>query len=286
MNSSKLPNSVSASIVLFNTPKDLLQDVYASVINSDLNINLYLIDNSPQPCVDHLDYPTAHYIFTGKNLGYGAGHNVAIRKIINISTFHFILNPDIKFTPSTIPSILKFMESDPTIGHVMPQIVYPDGEIQYLCKLIPNPIDLFARKFLPAFLKPILTARMNQFELRDTGYQTTMDVPYLSGCFMALRLEALKQVGLFDERFFMYPEDIDLTRRIAELYRTTYFPEAKVIHSHARESYQNFRMLWVHISNMVTYFNKWGWVFDSNRAKINSRTLYKLKQQKLINRNN
>jgi hypothetical protein len=99
-----------------------------------------------------------------------------------------------------------------------------------------------------------------------------MDVPYLSGCFMALRVEALRKIGLFDERFFMYPEDIDLTRRMAECYRTTYFPKVRVVHDHARESYRNYRMLWVHIKNMIIYFNKWGWIYDQSRQKINSRT--------------
>jgi hypothetical protein len=263
----------SASIVLYNTPKPLLQKVYDSVLQSGIPIELFLIDNSPSPCIKSDDFPAARYTFTGKNLGYGAGHNVAIRKILESSSYHFVLNPDISFQPPTLPAILKFMDSDLTIGQVMPQIVYPNGEIQYLCKLIPSPIDLLARKFLPSFLKFALEPRMHRFELRATGYQTIMDVPYLSGCFMALRVAALQKVGLFDERFFMYPEDIDLTRRMAEFYRTTYFPKVQVIHDHARESYRSYRMLWIHVKNIVSYFNKWGWIVDHKRSFINNRTI-------------
>jgi GT2 family glycosyltransferase len=105
--------------------------------------------------------------------------------------------------------------------------------------------------------------------MRASGYNKIMNVPYLSGCFMFLRTEALKDVGLFDERFFMYPEDIDLTRRIHGKFRTVFFPEVSIIHHHAQSSYLNFRMLLIHIENMIKYFNKWGWIFDKERKKIN-----------------
>jgi hypothetical protein len=280
MNPQPSPTRLSASIVLFDTPKHLLQKVYDSVVQSGLPVELLLIDNSPHPCIEPGNFPAAEYIFIGKNLGYGAGHNVAIRKILDSSTYHFVLNPDISFESPTLPAIIEFMNSDPTIGQVMPQIVYPNGEIQYLCKLIPSPIDLLARRFLPSFLKSTLEPRMHRFELRETGYQTIIDAPFLSGCFMALQVEALKKVGLFDERFFMYAEDIDLSRRIAECYRTTYFPEVRVVHDHARESYRNYRMLWVHIKNMIIYFNKWGWIYDRQRRIVNTRILQSLNLQK------
>jgi len=117
--------------------------------------------------------------------------------------------------------MVEYMENNPGVGHLMPKILNPDGSIQRLCKLVPTPFDLFARMFLPSLIKAKLSRR---FELHGSGYNKVMFVPYLSGCFMLLRIEALKMVGLFDERFFMYPEDIDLTRRIAEKYETVFFP--------------------------------------------------------------
>jgi hypothetical protein len=280
MSPQKFTSKLSASIVLYNTPEHLLRKPYDSIIESGLAIELILVDNSPVPCIEPSKFPFAHYTFTGRNAGYGQGHNIAIREIINSSTYHFVLNPDISFPPETLPTIIEFMDSDVTIGQVMPRVEYPDGEIQYLCKLVPTPWDLLVRRFSPSFLKPILKAQRHRFELRETGYQTTIDVPFLSGCFMALRVEGLKKVGLFDERFFMYAEDIDLTRRIAELYRTTYFPSVKITHDHARESYQNHRMLWIHIKNLCIYFNKWGWIFDKQRKRLNQRTLQALVQMK------
>jgi hypothetical protein len=90
---------------------------------------------------------------------------------------------------------------------------------------------------------------------------------------MLLRTEALEKVGLFDERFFMYPEDIDLTRRIHRHYATCFYPDVSVIHAHTQGSYKNRKLLWIHLINMAKYFNKWGWLCDSERRKINAETL-------------
>jgi len=78
---------------------------------------------------------------------------------------------------------------------------------------------------------------------------------------------------MFDERFFMYPEDIDLTRRIHRKYRTVFYPEVSVVHQHAQGSYSNVKLLFIHIRNMVRYFNKWGWFFDKERREINNEIL-------------
>jgi GT2 family glycosyltransferase len=100
-----------------------------------------------------------------------------------------------------------------------------------------------------------------------------MEVPYLSGCFMFLRVAALKKVGLFDERFFMYPEDIDLTRRMYKEFKTVFYPEVEITHQHARESYKSLKLFYIHIVNMIRYFNKWGWFFDKERRIVNQRVI-------------
>lgn len=114
---------------------------------------------------------------------------------------------------------------------------------------------------------------MEQFELRHSNYDKIMDVPYLSGCFMLFRTSSLRRIGLFDERFFMYPEDIDITRRMHAEFRTVFFPGATIVHDHARESYKSASALWVHLYNLAKYFNKWGWAWDSERERVNRATL-------------
>jgi len=152
----------------------------------------------------------------------------------------------------------------------MPKILYPDGSIQRLCKLVPKPTDLLLRRI---FSNKIRAQNNSIFELHSSGYDKLMFVPYLSGCFMLLRQSALIDIGLFDERFFMYPEDIDLTRRMAERYDTLFYPHVSVIHEHGRESHKSFNMFVIHLVNLVRYFNKWGWFYDSKRDELNRKTL-------------
>jgi len=245
-----------------------------SALKSSLRLTVYLVDNSPVPARHpYLDNPQVIYIRANRNNGYGAGHNIAMRRILNSSEFHFVLNPDIYFDPFELQKMVEFMAENPTVGQLMPKVVYPDGALQYLCKLLPSPLDLLSRRFSTVPLRWSGRRAAGQFDLRFTNYDRVMEGPYLSGCFMLFRTSALQQIGLFDERFFMYPEDIDITRRMHAEYRTVFFPHATVVHDHARESYKSTRALWVHLYNMAKYFNKWGWIWDPEREKVNRATL-------------
>lgn len=83
-------------------------------------------------------------------------------------------------------------------------------------------MELFGRRFLP--FKGIQQKRDERFELHAFGYDKIIEVPSLSGCFMFMRVDVLKRTGGFDERFFMYAEDLDLCRRIGEVAKTIYYP--------------------------------------------------------------
>ena len=264
---------ITASIVLYNNDESVKKAIN-SFLSTHLQLKLYLVDNSPSDKLrnelsDFIEREDVEYIFNNKNVGYGAGHNVAIKQIINISKYHLVLNPDIEFGEGVIEELLNFMGLNADVGHVIPKVLFPDGDLQYVCKLIPTPFNFFSR-FLPI---PFLTKYNQKFELRFSGYNKIMNIPYLSGCFMFLRCDALKEVGLFDERFFMYPEDIDLTRRIHKKYRTVFYPYVHVSHEHAKASYKNFKLFLVHINNTIKYFNKWGWFFDEERKAVNKKTI-------------
>ncbi len=265
---------VTASVVLYNTPKDQLNRLIDCTAGSSQKVHLYLVDNSPRSVDSTLFHrPGVTYIKAKANKGYGAGHNIALRRTIDSADFHFVLNPDISFGPEELGKMVRFMENNPSVGQLMPKVVYPGGRTQYLCKLIPTPADLFLRRFALGPLKALASKKIEQFELRFTGYEREMDVPYLSGCFMLFRTSALKHIGLFDERFFMYPEDIDITRRMHAEFRTVFFPKAIVVHDHAQESYKSKRALLVHMINLIKYFNKWGWIWDEQRTKINRKVI-------------
>jgi len=268
---------LTASIVLYKTSEFELKEVIKCLFNNSENITIYLIDNSPTDQLrkfEELDV-RIKYIFNNSNIGYGAAHNIALKKAMSDGVkYHLVLNSDIEFRNDTLSQLLIYLEKNKSVGHVMPKITYPNGELQYLCKIIPTPIDLVLRRFIPSSL---YQRRRKIYQLEFTNYSRIMEVPYLSGCFMFLRVEALKEVGLFDERFFMYPEDVDLTRRINEKYKTIYYPEVAVIHNHAKDSYKSIKMLRIHIFNMIKYFNKWGWIIDRKRSSVNERILKQLK---------
>lgn len=236
---------------------------------------LYLVDNSEEgagECVSgSWKDKRVQYIFQGKNTGYGRGHNVALRESVQDGIrYHLVMNADIVVRAEDIDRLCCFMESRQDVGQLMPKVVYPNGELQYLCKLLPTPMDVFGRRFLPQRWNEKRNAR---YELRSSGYNRSMNVPYLSGCFMLLRTEAAQKAGLFDKRYFMYPEDIDLTRTIHRHYATLYYPEVTIVHNHKKGSYHSMSLLWVHIVNMCRYFNKWGWFFDKERREVNRTTL-------------
>jgi GT2 family glycosyltransferase len=272
--------SINVSIVLFKNDQDLVKKAIYSCINSVLINRIYLIDNSPTDilsCLASLD-SRIEYIFNSANLGFGKAHNIALRKSIEENIpYHLILNPDVYFNKGVLEELYYFMEANKDVGLVMPKVLYSDGTIQYLCKLLPTPFDLFGRRFLNfGPFKKIIENRNKIYELRFTGYDKIMEVPYLSGCFMFIRTEVLKKVGLFDERFFMYLEDTDLSRRIHRVSKTIYYPEVSIYHEYGKGSYKNPKLLKYHLDSAIKYFNKYGWFFDKERDEINKKTLKKL----------
>lgn len=266
---------ITASIVLYKNSPDLVAKAIKSFLNTDLNVFLYLVDNSPDDRLKILAKDKRiKYLKNEKNVGFGIGHNRAIQDVIDNSKYHLVLNPDIYFDNGVLEKIFDFMEKNQEVGLLMPKIYYPDGNIQYLCKMLPTPFDIFIRRFLP--LKSYVEKRNMRYELRFTGYNRIMDVPYLSGCFMFIRCSVLKEIGFFDERFFMYFEDTDLTRRIYRKYRTIFYPDVSVYHNYGKESYKSLRVLLIHIINAFIYFNKYGWFFDRERKIINKKLLEQL----------
>ena len=205
---------------------------------------------------------------TNDNIGYGRAHNIEIRKsVADKVPYHLVMNSDIRVKAEDIDAMCAYMDAHPEVGQLMPKVVSPDGSQQYLAKRLPTPLDVFGRRFLPAAW---MAKRNKRYELRDLDLTQPVNAPYLSGCFMLLRTAAVAEAGLFDERFFMYPEDIDLTRRIHRNYQTLYHPAWTIVHAHARASYKNKHMLRIHIQNMCRYFNKWGWFFDPERQSFNN----------------
>lgn len=272
---------ISASIVLYHNKKEQLIKTINSFFETSLKVKLYLVDNSSNSNLKELSKidNRIEYIFNNANLGYGTAHNIAIKKSIDDKvSYHLILNPDIYFEKGVLEELLNYMELNKDVGNIIPQIKYPNGEKQYLCKLLPTPLDLIFRRFIPS--KNWKEKRNIKYELKWTNYNNIMNVPSLSGCFMFLRTSVLKDIGLFDEKIFMYLEDTDLNRRIYSKYKTIFYPKVEIIHEYAKESYKNKKLLKFHIESAIYYFNKWGWIYDKERKLINKNCLEELNYNK------
>ena len=263
---------LNVSIVLYKTPLTQLMPLLDELYQIPTLHRIYLVDNSPVESKELSSLPMpVVYIYNQANLGYGRAHNIAIREsVYDEIEYHLVINSDIEIKAENIAQLLDFIDQHHEVGQLIPRVVYPNGELQYVAKLLPTPLDVFGRRFLP---KRWMVKRNERYELRFSGYDRPMNVPYLSGCFMLLRTQAVLQARLFDERYFMYPEDIDLTRTLHRDWLTLYMPSVTIVHHHAKASYRSLRYLWVHIVNMCRYFNKWGWFRDEERALFNRQTL-------------
>ena len=263
---------LTGSIVLYNNQDQELQKAIHSFTLSSLPKKLYLIDNSVRKPQIASSSQVTTYIYNYSNLGFGSGHNIALTlSQADQAPYHLVMNPDVYFEPSTLATLVQFMDEHPDVGLVMPKILYPDGSFQHLCKLLPSPADLIGRRFFP-FL-PWSKRRNSLYELRFADSNACMNIPFLSGSFMLLRRKAINEVGGFDERFFLYMEDADLCRRIGTKYKTVYFPRAQIYHTYSRASYHKMHILYQHIKSAILYFNKWGWIRDEERKRVNQKTL-------------
>lgn len=266
---------VNAAIVTYKNSKVMLQKAVNSVKQEkELIHKFYLVDNSPTNAIGKT-FNDVDYIFTGSNLGFGKANNIAIQKSIDEGIdYHLLVNPDISFEKGVIQELVKFMDHNTDVGLVTPKVLYPDGSLQQLCKLIPTPFDLIGRRFLNwGPFKNYIKKRNRMYELQFADYDQQMDVPILSGSFMLIRTSMLQQVGFFDERYFMYLEDFDLCRRIGEISRTVYNPKVYVTHEYKKGSYFNYRLLAYHMVSALKYFFKWGWIYDKKRILKNKACL-------------
>ena len=263
---------VNACIVAYENPLLMLKSAVHSVLQEKESLHtLYVVDNSPTDRLRQNCDAQVNYIFSGENLGFGKANNIAMQKSLDEDvSYHLLVNPDISFEKGVIEKLIAFMDENPDIGLVAPKVLYPDGSVQHLCKLMPTPFDLIGRRFFGwGPFRAYVDKRNKKYEMQDSGYDKQMDVPILSGSFMMIRTSVLKEVGLFDERYFMYLEDFDLCRRIGEVSRTVFNPEVAVIHEYEKGSYFNRRLFKHHILSALKYFNKWGWFFDKRRDVVN-----------------
>lgn len=270
---------VSSSIVLYNTNIDESKRIINCLLDEVGIQRIFLIDNSKEINLIYTSYDERiEYIHNPSNPGFGASHNIAIEKSLKSNyQYHFIVNPDVYFTKGVAENMINFISQDESIGMLMPQILNEDQSIQNLPKLLPSFYSIVLRKLKrPKF---IYKKFIDKYEFRNSKSDKVYNVPILSGCFTLLNMNAINEIGGYDDRFFMYFEDWDLSRRMHLKFKTLYYSKVFVYHGYESGANKSRKLFMIFIKSMIYYFNKWGWFFDRERKLLNNKALRQLKDE-------
>lgn len=252
---------LSVSLISHNSQKDLAL-LLPSLMHSlkGISSEILLVDNCSTDSTESFikkRFPDVVYRRNFRRKGYGANHNrnLAVAK----GRYITFMNSDMIVYPETFSMLIDFMDGNDDIGIASPNVLNEDGSLQCLNKRYPTLYDLFLRRFLPDFLKPFFRQRLDHYEMRDAGYELMTDVPFLTGAFMFAKTDLMLALKGFDERFFMYFEDADLSRRVQNSHRTVFCPDAKVVHRWERAAHKDIKWALVFVQSAFRYFEKWGY---------------------------
>jgi GT2 family glycosyltransferase len=255
---------VAISIVTYNS-KHIFKvlDNLKKEFGNDSNFRFVVFDNSSNEeyknrLKEYQDY--VDITFYHENKGFGFGHNY---NLLNASEKYFLVfNPDIILVKNDLLKMLEVMEKDESISLFVPKVLNSDGTTQHLMRDRVSVFDYFLR-FIPfQFVKKMFAKRLSSYELRDIPNDRFVDIRIGSGCFMLLRGHDFREVGGFDDRYFMYFEDYDLCLELEKRSkRIVYTPFSNVVHYYERGAHKNSRLFKIFMNSMYKYFNKWGWRF-------------------------
>lgn len=258
-----------------NLTRECLKALYACAL--PFSFEVIVIDNSPQERLGELlkeQFPSVRYVPCMRNSGFAAGNNEGIRNARG--EYILILNPDIIITPGSIEILLEYLDRNDDVGIAAPQLLHPNGSLQYSCHRFP-------KWYMPLVRRTMLErtrwgARyLVEYDMREWDHAHAKNVDWVMGACMMARASRLCEVGGFDERFFLYFEDTDICRAMGEKgYKVAYVPGAKVFHFHGRASKNVSVPLSVlspasraHIASWIRYFLK----YRSHRPVENSHSV-------------
>ncbi len=237
--------TVSAAIVTYNDA-DRIGKACASIVENTKKypLKLTVVDNAS--CDNSIAVARengAEIISLNKNLGFGAAHNKLLET--EMGKYHFVINPDIYIGSDVLSSLVDFMEENSDVVMVMPKILNPDGTEQKLPKEKPT----FKRLFLGRISKKV----RDEYIWAHKQIDSVVDIDFCTGCFFCIRSEVFKSLGGFDERYFMYLEDVDLTLKAKKVGRVVMQPNESVVHEWERQSAKSLKYFLIHISSCIKF---------------------------------
>ena len=246
---------LSIAVVTYNSRNEISK-VLKSIIDNTKKIEyrITVIDNdSTDGTADFVksEFPGVDIIETGENRGFGAGHN---KMLPADSEFHAVVNPDITLNGDTFSELVSYLEQNPDVAMVTPKVLNSDGTEQHLPKRKPTKRYMLLGR-LSRYIKAFKSVRDEYTRSNDNLTQPT-EIEFCTGCFMLMRTELFRKIGGFDEDFFMYLEDADLSDRIRQYGKIVYNPNSSVYHNWEGGSAKSLTLLKYHFKSMKTYFDK------------------------------
>jgi GT2 family glycosyltransferase len=234
---------VDISVIIVNykmreSIRNALATLFCDIKNSPLSIAVTVIDNNSDDGVGEMlarDFPQVTFLHNGGNIGFGAANNNAVK--YTPARYYFFLNPDTRFVePDTVKRLYEFMEGKPKAGICAPRLMNTDGSLQHSCCRFPRiMVPLYRRTALGQ--TGMAKKHLGKFLMSDWEHNKRRMVDWVLGSAMFIRAETFHEVGLWDDRFFMYFEDTDLCRRFWLKYRPVYYLADIILeHEHRRES--------------------------------------------------
>jgi len=231
---------LSVIIVSWNV-RDLLQRAITSVYASwgrQSGLEIIVVDNASHDdsvAMLQADFPEVIVIANSENRGFPAGNNQGLAAATG--NFLLLLNPDTEIVADVLPRMVEYLQAQPDVGMVGPQLLNPDGSVQSSRRRFPTLPVLFLESTWLEKLTPRKLLR--SYYAQEQPDDAVQDVDWITGAAMLTRRETVTQVGGMDEGFFMYSEELDWCRRIREAgWRVVYFPEARIVHHEGKSSEQ------------------------------------------------
>ena len=260
------PMDVSIIIVNYNT-RGLVKHCLQSVRDAGiaLDYETFVVDNASTDGSSEMlreRFPEAKLLAMPRNVGFAKANNLAMREAKG--RFIFILNPDTMLIPGAIEAMTAHLEANPKTAMIGPKLVHPDKTRQESVHRFPTPMIPVYRRTPLGRLASAKT-ELDRYSMRGELGETVTEVDWMEGAALFVRREAIDQVGMFDERYFVYFEDADWARRFWKAgWKVEYVPHAEVLHYHRRESADGSWFTGVlnpvtriHITSAVKYFLKW-----------------------------
>lgn len=265
--SEKEEKDLVISIVTYGSNVETLAELitYMGLGHLKSSYDFLIVDNMGSNDVKEYCLENSYeYTFPGKNLGFGAGHNVASMYFNAVYKVHLILNPDVLISPQTIDEVVAYIKDNEAVSLVSPRLLNEDGSIQNICRFLPT-VQGLALRFLTKYFSVDVERLEDKFNLTTKPIL----VPAIHGACFFVKERDFLDVGGFDEDYFLYVEDIDLCRKLGNLGSIVYLPGCTAIHSHAQGSYKSLKLFLYHLRSFVVYFRKWGVFTDTEGERIN-----------------